>query len=71
MREHADAPLLRVERGALDPVELAVVTAVLLRRRNAARRRPAPWRSAAPAPWRRPQPIPAYRGPRSWQAQAA
>ncbi|WP_160147194.1 acyl-CoA carboxylase subunit epsilon [Thermomonospora echinospora] len=73
MSEHTDVPLLRVEKGTLDPLELAAVTVVLLHRLNAARREPEPgsWPSAVSAPWRRPERIPAYRGPRSWQAQAA
>ncbi|MFC5749297.1 acyl-CoA carboxylase subunit epsilon [Actinomadura rugatobispora] len=73
MTEHTDAPLLRVEKGTLDPLELAAVTVVLMRRLNAARQEADryPWPPAAPAPWRRLERISAYRGPRSWQALAA
>ncbi len=57
--------LLRVEKGAPDPVELGALAAVLFRRLSAI----GPDVRSAPvsALWRRPERSTGFVGPRSWQ----
>jgi hypothetical protein len=64
--------LIRVEKGNLDPVELAALTAVLLVRAAAAGADPDDLsrRERAVARWRMPERAGGFQGPRTWQSAA-
>ncbi|MFF9852785.1 acyl-CoA carboxylase epsilon subunit [Streptomyces litmocidini] len=64
--------LFRVEKGAVNPEELAALSAVLLARVTHARAVPddAPGRRRDVAGWRRPERASGFDGPRTWRAGA-